>query len=88
MKRRTETWHMVSILQYLENVRTQDEICKKTGIHHNVLRRYLKKFKKLGMIVNVKNRQNGIKRNAMAILWHVTDLGRDYKVVIRKYVNA
>jgi len=75
---------MVSILQYLENVRTQDEICKKTGIHHNVLTRYLKKFKKLGMIVNVKN----TKRNAMAILWHVTDLGRDYKVVIRKYVNA
>lgn len=84
MKRRTETWHMVSILEYLERVRTQDEICKKTGIHHNVLKRYLKKFKKLGMIVNVKNR----KRNAMAILWQVTDLGRDYKVVIRKYVNA
>jgi len=84
MKRRTETWHMVSILEYLEKVRTQDEICKKTGIHHNVLRRYLKKFKKLGMIVNVKNRN----RNAMAILWHVTDLGRDYKVVIKKYVNA
>lgn len=84
MKRRTETWHMVSILEYLEKVRTQDEICKKTGIHHDVLKRYLKKFEKLGMIVNVKNR----KRNAMAILWQVTDLGRDYKVVIRKYVNA
>jgi len=91
MKRHPETWHLLKVLEYLEspNVRTEDEICKYAVLHHNKLKSYLKKLMKLKMVVKVKN--DGLlteKRNGMAILWQSTDIGQDFKYVIRRYVKA
>ena len=84
-----DTWKIVQILEACSEISTQMRIAGFAKTSNWNIKPILKKLHTLGFIEKVNNKKGKhTEFNYASILWLITDSGKTFKYVIKRYVDA
>lgn len=89
MQNHSETWKIVQVLEACNEISTQMKIARfaKTSNWH--IKPILKKLNGLGFIEKIdKKKGKHTEFNYASILWLITESGKTFKYVLKRYVDA